>query len=85
MTTLHDFGGVFGQGPLDTVILGSHNFMVTALDSYVKWPFVLIYFTNNSTVQMTFLTKIKIKVELLYWFIQVRHLQKILQESGCVQ
>ena len=22
---------------------------------------------------------------LLYWFIQVRHLQKILQESGCVQ
>ena len=30
VTTLHDFGGVLGR-PLDTSLLGSHNFMVTAL------------------------------------------------------
>ena len=35
--TLHDFGGVLGW-PLDThFLLGSHNFMVTALSSCVKW------------------------------------------------
>ena len=33
MTTLHDFGGVLGR-----FLLGSHNFMVTALGSSVKWP-----------------------------------------------
>ena len=37
MTTLHDLGGVLGR-PLDTFLLGSHNFMVTALGSCVKWP-----------------------------------------------
>ena len=37
MTTLHDFGGVLGR-PLDTSLLGSHNSMVTALGSCVKWP-----------------------------------------------
>ena len=36
-TTLHAFGGVLGR-PLDTFHLGSHNFMVTALGSCVKWP-----------------------------------------------
>ena len=36
MTTPHDFGGVLGR-PLDTLV-GSHNFMVTALGSCVKWP-----------------------------------------------
>ena len=40
MTTLHDFGGVLGR-PLDTFLLGSHNFMVTALGSRVKWPLLL--------------------------------------------
>ena len=39
MTTLYDFGGVLGQ-PLDTFLLGSHNFMVMALGSCVKWPSV---------------------------------------------
>ena len=32
MITLHDFGGVLGNG-LWTLSLGSHNFMVTALGS----------------------------------------------------
>ena len=36
VTTLHDFGGVVGR-PLDTFHLGSHNSMVTALGSCVKW------------------------------------------------
>ena len=39
MTTLHDFGGVLGR-PLDTFLSGSHNFVVTALGSCVKWPLV---------------------------------------------
>ena len=39
-TTLHDFGGVLGR-PLDTrFLVGSHNFVVTALGSCVKWPSV---------------------------------------------
>ena len=43
VTTLHDFGGVLGR-PLDTFLLGSHNFMVTALglcvksDLLIHWP-----------------------------------------------
>ena len=37
MTTLHDVGGVLGR-PWDTFLLGSHNFMVTALGSWVKGP-----------------------------------------------
>ena len=37
VTTLHDCGGVLGR-PLDTFLLGSHNLMVTALGSCVKWP-----------------------------------------------
>ena len=37
LTTLHDFGGVLGR-PLDIFLLGSHDFMVTALSSCVKWP-----------------------------------------------
>ena len=37
MTTLRDFGSVLGQ-PLGHFLLGSHNFMVTALVSCVKWP-----------------------------------------------
>ena len=37
VTTRHDFGGVLGR-PLDAFLLGSHNFMVTALCSCVKWP-----------------------------------------------
>jgi hypothetical protein len=35
--TLHDVGGVLGR-PLDTFLLGSHNFMVMALGSCVKCP-----------------------------------------------
>jgi hypothetical protein len=34
---IHDVGGVFGQ-PLDTLFLVSHDFMVMALGSCVKWP-----------------------------------------------
>ena len=34
-TTLDDFGGVV-ERPWDTFLLGAHNFMVTALGSYVK-------------------------------------------------
>jgi hypothetical protein len=37
VTTLHDFGGVLGR-PLDNFISGSHDFMVIALGSCVKWP-----------------------------------------------
>jgi hypothetical protein len=38
VTTLHEFGGMLGRRPLDTFLLGSHNSMVTALGSCVKWP-----------------------------------------------
>jgi hypothetical protein len=39
VTTLRDCGGVLRRGPSYTFInLGSHNFMVTALGSCVKWP-----------------------------------------------
>ena len=37
VTTLHEFGGVLGR-PLDTFFWVSHNLMVTALGSCVKWP-----------------------------------------------
>ena len=37
MTTLHEFERVVGR-LLDTCLLGSHNFVVTALGSCVKWP-----------------------------------------------
>jgi hypothetical protein len=37
VTTLHDVGGVLGR-PLGHFLLGSHNFMVTALCLCVKWP-----------------------------------------------
>jgi hypothetical protein len=37
VTTLHDFGGVLGTA-FEHFLLGSHNFMVTALGSCVKWP-----------------------------------------------
>ena len=39
MTTLQDFGGVLGW-PLDTFLLGSHNFMVTTLG--LKKPLSII-------------------------------------------
>ena len=38
VTTLHDFGGVLGR-PLDT-LFWAHNFMVTALGSWVKRPYI---------------------------------------------
>ena len=38
MTTLHEFGGVLGRPLLTFFWAGSHNFMVTALGSCVKWP-----------------------------------------------
>ena len=37
VTTLHDFGGVLGW-TLDTFFFSSHNFIVMALGSCVKWP-----------------------------------------------
>ena len=42
MTTLRDFEGVLGH-PSDTFLLGSHNFMVTALGSCVKWALHSIF------------------------------------------
>ena len=42
VTTLRDVRGVLGR-PSDTFFRGSHNYMVTALGSCVKWP--LIYNT----------------------------------------
>ena len=36
VTRLHDFGGCVGLWTL--FLLGSHNLMVTAFGSYVKWP-----------------------------------------------
>ena len=41
VTTLHDVGGVLGQ-PLGTFLWGSHNFMVTALGSCVKWEWTML-------------------------------------------
>ena len=40
VTTLQDVGGVLGR-PLTTFLLGSYNFMVTALGSCVKCPIEL--------------------------------------------
>jgi hypothetical protein len=40
VTTLHDLGGVFGTA-FGHFLLGSHNFTVTALGLYVKWPLIL--------------------------------------------
>ena len=37
MTTLHDFGGGLGTA-FGCFLLGSHNLMVTALGSCMKWP-----------------------------------------------
>jgi hypothetical protein len=37
VTTLHEFGSVFGTN-FGHFLLGSHNVMVTALASCVKWP-----------------------------------------------
>ena len=37
VTTLQDLRGVLGR-PFEHILLGSHNFMVMALCSYVKWP-----------------------------------------------
>jgi hypothetical protein len=37
-TLLHDFGGCVGTMAFGHFLLGSHNFMVTALGSCVKWP-----------------------------------------------
>jgi hypothetical protein len=37
VTTLHDFGSVLGTA-FGHFLLGSYNFMVTALDPCVKWP-----------------------------------------------
>ena len=42
MTTLHDVGGGLGR-PLGTCLLGSHNFVVTAHGSCVKWPLLTIF------------------------------------------
>jgi len=39
VTTLHDLGSVSGRS-WDTFLLGSHNFVVMALGSCVKWPLV---------------------------------------------
>ena len=51
VTTLHDFGGVLG-GPLDA-FLSSHNFMVMALGSCVKWPLLSNSETECIIYQMT--------------------------------
>jgi hypothetical protein len=37
VTTLHDLGGGLGT-TFGHFLLGSHNFVVTALGSCVKWP-----------------------------------------------
>ena len=37
VTSLHDFAGLLGR-PLNTFLLGSHNFMVTGIGTCVKWP-----------------------------------------------
>ena len=44
MTTIHDFGGVLGQRPLiwTLSLLGSHTFMVMALDLCMKCPLIII-------------------------------------------
>ena len=39
VTTLHDVGGFVGMA-FGHFLLGSHNCMVTALGSCVKWPLV---------------------------------------------
>jgi hypothetical protein len=41
VTTLHDFGGALGW-PFDTFLLGSHNFMVTALGLKVALSILII-------------------------------------------
>jgi len=49
VTTIHDLKGVLGR-PLDTFLLGSHNFMVTALESCVKWPLMQLLCHQNRSL-----------------------------------
>ena len=44
--TLHDFGDVFGTAIIHFLV-GSHNFMITALGSCVKWPLEPIYTVDH--------------------------------------
>ena len=44
VTPRHASGGVLGRRPLDTFLLGSHNFTVTALGSWLKWPLRMLFF-----------------------------------------
>ena len=46
VTTLHDIGGGLGTA-FGHFLLGSHNFMVTALGSCVKWPLTFRAFSCN--------------------------------------
>ena len=51
VTRLHDFGGVSGPA-LDTFLLGSHYFMVTALGPCVKWPSSPLYSWPNWNLEI---------------------------------
>ena len=48
MTTLKDVGGVLGR-PLDTIFLGSHNFMEMALGLCMRWPWVAVPIFHSHT------------------------------------
>ena len=62
MTTLRDFGGVLGR--LWDTFLGSHNFMVTALGSCVKWPSHSSHLTLRDTMEFANLVKQLLKAHL---------------------
>ena len=68
VTTLHDFGGVLGR-PLDTFLLGSHKFMITAFSSCVKWPWVVSRTVTNGSIWNFELCKCTIKryMALVLW------------------
>jgi len=52
VTTLYDSGGVLGR-PLDTSLLGSHNFMVTARDSRVALRPLRVEIERSTILQPT--------------------------------
>ena len=52
VTIRRDGGGVWGRWPLDKFLLGSHNFMVTALGPCVRWALRLGALLEAAAAQM---------------------------------
>ena len=66
VTTLHDFwrclGTAFGH-----FLLGSHNFMVMALGSCVKWPLICLWWYRSQS----FFWLLQILSTFIFWLLHV--------------